>query len=163
MRLDERTAFTAALLGAAVILLADALSLSPTARLVPLVVLVPTLALVGLQLLRDLSSPLDARLDRFDRSDRSEAQPDGAPASSPEGVETGPDPARRRREAGVVAWIGVLLALTTLAGLLAGLSARCRFASAAFASLAVLAGLYGLFMLALRIPLFEGLAAAWIE
>jgi hypothetical protein len=149
IRLNERTIVSTIVLAILVAFLAATSSLSPTARIVPLIVLVPTLLLGTLQLVLDLVPTLHARFG-------------GDEAAPPEDA-----PGRRRLEIVLVTWIAALLGLVVLFGLLGALPAytliylrlcaRESWSISLAVALGVLAVIYGVFVLGLRLRLYEGL------
>jgi hypothetical protein len=149
VRANERTALTAVVVAILLGFLVATLSLSPTARIVPLIVLAPTLVLAALRLVMDLA-PMVGSSARDVQQD----PPDDAPST-------------RRMEIAIVGWIVALLGLVLLLGLLVALPSftllytrfQARESRRTAISLAVglLALLYGVFRVGLRVRLYEGL------
>ena len=145
-------------------------SLSPVARRAPLVVAIPTLLLLLLDLVSQLASTHAGER-------RGHWWPPGIGTylvrSTPPGGSPRPDDAtEHRRELSLLLWACVLLVLSGVLGMVVGLPVfaltylRVRSGVTWPVAVAVAAGtwgvLYGLFVLALRIELFEGYLMPWI-
>ena len=174
MKFSEKTLFTLIIMAFVSLLFYLTANLSPVARLVPLTVLIPTLGLLTLQLVLDLVPGLEGIYRRFEKVDLfgleqiRERVPTQDQAEPVQGIDEG---SRRHRELSLLLWILLLLILIYLFGFLIAppaftfLYLRWRSGESWKLSIAMAVGigglLYGVFILALRVRLYEGYLSSW--
>lgn len=173
MRLNEKSLFTLVLLAFVAVMFVMTLSLGRVARLVPLVVAVPTLVLLAVQLMLDAAPGLAASFSAMELKDPFGIRPrlESILAAVSNGGES--DDARRHlREQSTFLWLTLMFALIYLFGFVVALpsytflylhrrSGEGWMTSALVA--AVMAALpYGIFVVALRLHLYEGVLWNWL-
>jgi hypothetical protein len=174
-RSRERSIFTSVLLAWVAFFAYATLDLGPAARLVPLSVAVPTLGLLIFQLAVDLVPRLEQRYRKFDKVDLLRVEPlrKKVPAAVSSETSSFPDgEIAAEGEWRLFVWILFLPVLIYLLGLLIALPLhvllylRVRSRESWTLSIATAAclsaALYGIFVAALRIRLFEGVLRAWV-
>lgn len=175
IKFRERAWFTLILTAFVGLMLYLTINLSPVARLVPLAVAIPTMGLLIFQLAIDLAPGLEQRYRRFEKVDLLNVEHIRETISShnqPQSANAADDVSGGRRELSAFSWSLLLLALVGLVGFLVALPVytllylRWRSGESWRLSLAVAAGmgglLYGVFIVALRLRLYEGHLWRWL-
>jgi hypothetical protein len=173
-KLNEKVWFTFVLFVFAAVMFFMTLRLGRVARFVPLAVAIPTLALLGFQLLVEAIPELARRFGIVEKKDIFGVEPlrEKSVAQTQADL-TAAREARNKRELSAFLWLSLMLLLIYLLGFLFALPIfstvylKKRAAESWLLSLTVgltmCLSLYGIFVLLLKVELYEGLLANWLR
>lgn len=175
IKFSERTLFTLVISAFVGFMFYLTINLDPVARLVPLTVVIPTLTLLIFQLVVDLVPWLEQRYRRFEKVDLfgvEQIQKKVLSHDQTNSVKAINEISRGRRELSMFLWLLLLFPFIYLFGLLIALPTytflylRWRSRESWTLSISMAVGmcslLYGIFILVLRVRLYEGHLWRWL-